>query len=81
MQIKTTTLELLLWLNRTGSGILGALGQAPAWHSGLRIWHWCTSCSLGSNCGSDLIPGLGTPYSMGQPKKNKREEKEDSTMF
>ena len=33
----------------------------------LRIWH-SHSCSLGHNCSSDLIPGLGTPYAAGQPK-------------
>ena len=39
--------------------------QSPAQHSpGLRIRH-CISC----NCGSDLIPGLGTPYVMEWPKK------------
>ena len=25
-----------------------------------------------NNCGSDLIPGLGTPYAMGWPKTNKQ---------
>ena len=29
----------------------------------------------GSNCGSDLIPGLGTLYGTGQPKKKKKERK------
>ena len=38
------------------------LWSTPAWHSGLRIWH----CH---NCLSDLIPGPGTPYTEGQPKK------------
>ena len=36
--------------------------QSPAWHS----------CGLGGTCGSNLIPGLGTPYAMGQPKKKKK---------
>ena len=44
--------------------------QSLVWHSGLRIWHCCT-CGLGHNFGSDLIPGLGTPYASGQPKKRK----------
>ena len=26
---------------------------------------------IGCNCGSDLIPGLGTPCAVGQPKKKK----------
>ena len=47
----------------------------PAQHSGFRIW-CCRSCGLGCNCGSDLVPGLGTPYSVGQPKKKKKKKKE-----
>ena len=46
---------------------VGALAQ----HSQLRIWH-CHSFSLGQNCGSDLIPGLRTPYATGWPKKKKK---------
>jgi len=38
------------------------------------IWH-CHSCLVGCNCGSDQIPGLGTPYAMGQPKKKRKEKK------
>ena len=26
-------------------------------------------------CSSDVIPGLGTPYAMGQPKKKKKKKK------
>ena len=50
---------------------LGSTGrQVPflARHSGLRIRHY-RSYGLGGNCGSDLIPGLGTPYALGRPKK------------
>ena len=36
--------------------------------SGLSIWG-CRSRGLGHNCGSNLIPGLGTPFAKGQPKK------------
>ena len=39
-------------------------------HSGLRIQH-CHSCSTGLNSSSDHIPGLGTLYAVGQPKKKK----------
>jgi len=46
----------------------GTQVRSPARHSGFRIQH-CHSCSLGYNCGSDLIPGQGTPYALGQPKK------------
>jgi len=34
------------------------------------IWH-SHSCNIGHDWGSDLIPGLGTPYASGQPKKRK----------
>ena len=45
--------------------------QSLAWHSELRI-----QCCwiVGHNCGSDLIPGPGTPFTMGQPKKEKKKE-------
>ena len=49
-------------------------GSTPAWHSGhsgLRIQR---CCSLGPNCGSDLIPGPGTPYAMEWPKRKKRKK-------
>lgn len=46
------------------------LGSVPAQHSGLGTWH-CHSCGLSGDCGSDLIPSLGTPYTTGQPKKKK----------
>ena len=58
---------------------LGNAGmQVPysAQRSGLRTWH-CHSCSLGCNRGSDLIPGLGTPYAAGWPKKRKERKKEE----
>ena len=49
---------------------LGSAGMkvlSPAQHSGLRI-HCCSSCSLGPNCGSDLIPDPG----LHMPKKEKK---------
>lgn len=42
-------------------GSVGTKVQSPAKHSGLRIWH-CHSCSLGQNCGSDLIPGQNSIF-------------------
>ena len=56
-------------------GVLGALGcrfhtRFLAWHSGLRIQH-CRSCSSSCSCSLELIPGLGTPYAAGWPKKKK----------
>ena len=32
----------------------------------------CHSCGLSRNWGQDLIPGQGTPYAGGQPKKKKK---------
>ena len=46
------------------------VGSIPAWHGGLKDLG--PSCSVGYNCGSDLIPGLGTPYAKGWPKKKKK---------
>ena len=43
----------------------GDAGLSLARHSGLRIWG-CCSRGLGCSCGSDLIPGLGTPYTAGR---------------
>ena len=55
-------------------GSTGTQVQSPARHSGLRIWH-CGSSGLGHDCGSDLIPGPGTPYALGRPKmKNKQKQ-------
>ena len=34
----------------------------------------CPGCGLGHNCVSDLIPGPGTPYAAGWPKKKKRKK-------
>ena len=42
--------------------------QPPAWQSGLRI----QCCHSRRNHGSDLIPGLGTPYAIIRPKKKKK---------
>ena len=51
---------------------LGSAGIQPlAWSGGLGIQD-CPSCSLGPNCGLDLIPGLGVPHATGQPKKKKK---------
>ena len=40
-------------------------------HRGLRSWH-CCSCALSRDYSWDLIPGPGTPYAVGQPKKEKK---------
>ena len=62
-------MEFLLCRNAIGS-VLRSLAQ----HSGLRVWP-CCSCSLGLDCASDLISGLGTPYAAGWQKKKKKEKK------
>ena len=48
--------------------------QVPflAQHGG--IWH-CCSCGVGRNCGSELIPGLGTPYAVRWPKNQTKQTK------
>lgn len=45
-----------------------SLIPGPAW---LMI-QYCHSCSECCTCASDLIPRLGTPYAVGQPKKSKK---------
>ena len=47
-----------------------------AQHSGLWIRH-CCSCGYGS----DLIPGPGTPYAMGWPKKRKRKSENNNHLI
>ena len=34
----------------------------------------CCRCDLGQDCGLNLIPGLGTPYALGWPKKKKNQK-------
>ena len=57
---------------------LGSAGsqqvQSPAQHSALGIRH-CCSCSLGHDCGLDLISGSRTPYAVGQPKMKRKKKK------
>lgn len=48
-------------------------GSIAAQHSGSRIWH-CGICSVGHNCGWNLIPGPRTQYAMGQPKKKRKKK-------
>ena len=50
--------------------------QSPAQHSRLRI-QCCHSCCIDQNCGSALIPGPGTPYAAGQPKRKKKGKKKE----
>ena len=65
------------WVTSTKIGIprsshyckMGLEVRSPAQHSGLRIW-CCSSCSWDHDCSSDVIPGPGTPYAVGRPKKN-----------
>ena len=56
-------------------GNAGFQVRSPAWHSRLRI-RGCYSCSLGHDCGSDMIPGQRTPYAMWQPKRKKKKKRE-----
>ena len=52
-------------------GSTGIQVQSLAWCSGLRI----QSCRLGRNCCLDVILGLGTPHTTGQPKEKRKEKK------
>lgn len=63
---------------RRDHSVLGALGRRFSPCQCVRIQH-CHSCSLHHSSGSDLIPGLGTPYATGEPKKKKR--KKDALMI
>ena len=54
-------------------GRAGMRVRSPAQHRGLKILH-CRSCSLGCNCGLNLIPGLGTPCAERRPKKEEKEK-------
>ena len=50
--------------------------KSPAQHS--RLWfRCCYNCSTGQHCGSNLIPGPGTPYAVVWPKKKKEKEKKN----
>ena len=55
-------------------GSAGTLVCSLAQHSRSTI-QCCPSCGLGHNYGSDMIPGLETPYALGWPKKEKKEKK------
>ena len=73
-------LRILFWgvptvvqWNQRHLGSTGTPVPSPAWHSKLKI-QCCLSCGLGCSNSSDLIPGLGTPYVAGQPKKKKKKK-------
>ena len=60
------------------SGVHATGCGATGWrHSRLRTWCRC-SYSVGCNCGSDLIPGPGTPHALGAGKKEKGKKKDCS---
>lgn len=54
--------------------------QSPAQHSGLGIWH-CHSFSVGPKYSSDLVPGLETPYALGQLKMGKKKKKDNPEKY
>ena len=57
--------EFLLW--RSGISRTCSIGSIPR-HRGLKD-RCCRSRSVDCNCDLHLIPGLGTPCAVGQPKK------------
>ena len=54
----------------------GMQAQSLAWHSGLRVWHYC-SCCVGCNYGSHLIPVQGIPCAVGRPQGKKNNIRSD----
>ena len=63
---KLSFLEFLLWCSGI-DGILGAVGHRfDPWPSTVGyISTVAAACSSDCSCGSDLIPGLGTPQAAG----------------
>jgi len=53
-------------------GVIGLVTSLECWDTDSipGLAHWVKDLA-GPNCGSDLIPDLGTPYDMGNQKKKK----------
>ena len=49
----------------------GSIPSSAQWVKDPVLPRWGT----GHNCGSDLFPGPGTPYALGQPKKKKKKKR------
>lgn len=54
--------------------VLGHDTGLIAQYSGLSVW-CCHNCSIGHNCGSDIIPGLGPPFAWGWGEGTKKDKK------
>ena len=57
-------------------GSAGSQVRSSDPHRGSRIRR-CCSCSLGCDCGSDLIPDPETPYAVGQPTMKKKKKSQE----
>ena len=57
--------------------VLGHDTGLIAQYSGLSVW-CCHNCSIGHNCGSDIIPGLGPPFAWGWGEGTKKDKKKKS---
>ena len=53
-------------------------GSVPSPAQWVKDHHW-GSCGLDCSYGSNLIPGLGTPYALGWPKKKKKKKKKEKS--
>ena len=53
---------------------------SPAQHSALKIQR-CRSCGSGHDCSSDLIPGSGAPWAIGQPKMKRKKRAKTLTKY
>ena len=75
MNLKKWHGEFPLWPKGIGgvSAVPGCRFDPRPSTVGKKIRH-CCSCSIGHNCSSDLIPGPGTPYAVGWPKKKKTKQ-------
>ena len=73
--LKNDSWEFPSWLAKWGWWCLWSTGSIPGQHSGKDlVIQPCHSC------GSDLIPGLGTPHASGWPKHKKNKERNKMTI-
>ena len=68
--VAAAVVQLGLWCLGSAGTQFRFWSSVSAWHSVLRI-QCCCSYSLGCDCHSDLIPGLGIPYATRWPKRKK----------
>ena len=72
-KLRSSHSGVTLWVESLQCQDTGSIPSLAQWVKGSSV---CHSCSIGHDCGLDLIPGPGTPYAVGWPKKKKEEEVE-----